>query len=165
MRRHDLAATSRVLGQSVGEADARVADALLLPIHSPIYVLKRVRVAGGEPMSVQTAHIPAAFVPGLEVTENTSLYEVLQSRYDLYPARARETYFAAAAELPAAELLGIAAGSPIFSVERVTLLPNERPFEFVQSVVRGDRYTIVLDLVKPGATPHEPRENALRLSG
>ena len=164
MRRHDLAASSRVLGQYVVEADARVADALLLPPHSPIFVLKRVRLAGGEPMSVQTAHIPAAFVPGLEVTEDISLYEVLQTRYHLYAARARETYFAAAAEAEAAELLGVPAGSPVFTVERVTLLPNERPFEFVQSVVRGDRYTIVLDLVKPGATTGAPQANALRLS-
>ena len=64
----------------------------------------------------------------------------------------------------AAELLGIAAGAPVFMVERVTLLPNERPFEFVQSVVRGDRYTIVLDLVKPGAATANPQTNALRLS-
>jgi GntR family transcriptional regulator len=164
MRRHDLAATSRVLAQCVVEADAGVGDALLLPLHAPIFVLRRVRLAGGEPMSVQTAHIPAAFVPGLAVTEDHSLYEVLQSRYQLYPARARETYFAAAAEPPAAELLGIPAGSPVFTVERVTLLPNERPFEFVRSVVRGDRYSIVLDLVKPGATSRDPQGNALRFS-
>jgi GntR family transcriptional regulator len=164
MRRHDLTATSRVLSQCVTEADARVADALLLPLNSPVFVLRRVRLAGGEPMSVQTAHIPAAFVPGLEVTENVSLYEILQSRYDLYATRARETYFAAAASPSAAELLGIPAGSPVFSVERVTLLPNERPFEFVQSVVRGDRYTIVLDLVKPGAVNGDPQAHALRFS-
>ena len=164
MRRHDLAATSRILGQGVEEADARVSDALLVPLLSPVFVLKRVRLAAGEPMSVQTAHIPAAFVPGLEVAADVSLYDVLQSRYHLYPARARETYFAAAAAPPAAELLGIASGSPVFTVERVTMLPNERPFEFVQSVVRGDRYTIVLDLVKPGASSRDPQSNALRLS-
>ena len=152
MRRHDLAASSRMLGQYVAAAEDRVADALLLPSQSPVYVLKRVRVAGGEPMAIQTAHVPAAFVPGLELGEHTSLYEVLQSQYHLHPARARETYFAAAAEAGEAELLGIAVGSPVFNVERVTLLPNERPFEFVRSVVRGDRYTIVLDLVKPGAS-------------
>ena len=61
-------------------------------------------------------------------------------------------------------MLGVPAGSPVFSVERVTLLPNERPFEFVQSVVRGDRYTIVLDLVKTGATAGAPQASALRLS-
>jgi GntR family transcriptional regulator len=164
MRRHDLTARSRVLAQFVADADAKVADALLLPLHSPIFVLKRLRLAGGEPMSVQTAHIPAAFVPGLELTEDLSLYEVLQSRYHLYAARARETYFSAAAEQPAAELLGIEPGSPVFSVERVTLLPNERPFEFVRSVVRGDRYSIVLDLVKPDAAHAARTVSALRPS-
>ena len=109
-------------------------------------------------MAIQTAHIPAVFVPGLEMTEATSLYELLQSQYHLYPARARETYLAAAANAEAAELLGIPVGAPVFTVERVTLLPNERPFEFVQSVVRGDRYTIVLDLVKAS------QSNALRLN-
>jgi len=158
MRCHDLSASSRVLGQYVEEAGERVADALLIPSRSPVYVLKRVRLAGGEPMSIQTAHIPAAFVPGIEMSESNSLYEVLQAHYHLHPARARETYFAAAAEADAAELLAIPVGSPVFSVERVTLLPNERPFEFVQSVVRGDRYTIVLDLVKAS------QANALRLS-
>jgi GntR family transcriptional regulator len=150
MRRHDLAATSRVLAQHVAVADAKVADSLLIPLNSAVFILKRVRLAGGEPMSVQTAHIPAAFVPGIEIAESASLYEVLQSRYDLYAARARETYFAAAAEPAVAELLAISTGAPVFAVERVTQLPNERPFEFVQSVVRGDRYSIVLELEKHG---------------
>ena len=110
-------------------------------------------------MSIQTAYIPAAFVPGLEVTEDVSLYEILQRRYHLYAARARETYFAAAAERAEAALLGIPAGAPVFAVERVTLLPNEKPFEFVQSVVRGDRYSIVLDLVK-----QEGRQRVLTLT-
>lgn len=159
MRRHGLVATSRVLSERRVEAVARVADALRVPAKSLVFVLKRVRLAHGEPMSIQTTHIPAAFVPGLEVAEDISLYEVLQRRYHLYAARARETYFAAAADPAAAELLGIRAGAPVFTVERVTLLTNEKPFEFVQSVVRGDRYSIVLDLVK-----HEGGERVLRLS-
>src|SRR5271157_2546754 len=142
MLRRELAPTSRVLWQRTVEADAKVADALRLPAKSSVFVLKRVRLADGQPMSVQTAHIPAAFVPGLEVTEDVSLYEVLQRRYHLYAARARETYFVAAADTTAAALLGIAAGAPVFMAERVTLLPNEKPFEFVQSVVRGDHYSI-----------------------
>jgi GntR family transcriptional regulator len=150
MRRHDLVAKSHILLQTTIEAEARVADALHVPLRSPVLVLKRVRLAGGEPMSVQTAHIPGALVPGLEVGEENSLYELLQTRYHLYAARARETYFAALAESPNAELLGISPGAPVFVVERVTLLPNEKPFEFVQSIVRGDHYKIVLDLVKHG---------------
>src|SRR5262249_40677009 len=112
---------------------------------------------------VQTAHIPASLVPGMQITEDGSLYEILQTRYHLYAARARETYFAALAEPQSAELLKIAAGSPVFAVERVTLLPNEKPFEFVQSIVRGDRYTIVLDLIKQSGQTGLP-VSALRLS-
>lgn len=148
MRRHSLTATSRILGQVETEADARVAAALHLPAGSHVVVIRRLRLAGNEPMALQTAHIPANFVPGLQLTAEMSLYEVLQEKYRLYPARARETYVAALADAATAALLNIPAGAPIFSVERVTLMPNERPFEFVQSKVRADRYSIVLELVK-----------------
>jgi GntR family transcriptional regulator len=87
-------------------------------------------------------------VPGLRLTDGMSLYEVLQRQYHLYPARARESYVAALAGDDTAGLLNIAAGAPVFAVERVTFTLNETPFEFVQSTVRGDRYAIVLDLVK-----------------
>lgn len=162
MKRHDLVATSHVLAQTVVEAEARVADALRLAAPEPVFVLKRLRMADGEPMGIQTAHIPASLVPGLEKEdlENVSLYETLQGRYGLYPERARETYFAALADQEASDLLGIAAGAPVFAVERVTLLPNEKPFEFVQSVMRGDRYSIVLDLVKDSG-----ERTALTLNG
>jgi GntR family transcriptional regulator len=148
MRRHDLVATSRVLAQFEAEADARVTDALRLPGKSRVLILKRLRLAATEPLSVQIAHIPAALVPGLHLGDGMSLYEILQVRHHLYPARARETYVAALADDATAALLEIPVGAAVFAVERVTLTLNETPFEFVQSTVRGDRYAIVLDLVK-----------------
>jgi GntR family transcriptional regulator len=60
MRRHDLTASSRVLEQSVAPADDSVADALRLSACEPVFVLRRLRLAGGEPVGVQTAHVPAA---------------------------------------------------------------------------------------------------------
>ena len=148
MRRHSLQATSRILAQFEAEADARVTGALRLAANSRVLTVKRLRLANGEPLSVQTAHIPAGRVPGLRLADGTSLYEVLQRQYDLYPARARETYVAGLADEATAALLEIPAGSPVFGVERVTFALNEQPFEFVQSTVRGDRYAIVLELVK-----------------
>jgi GntR family transcriptional regulator len=150
MRRHELEGGSRILAQQIVEADAQVSLALRLPARSLVFVLQRVRLAGGEPVTVQTAHIPAQFVPDLELGPEESLYEVLQRRYHLSAARARETYFASTADEAAAKLLQIAPGAPVFRVERVTLLPNEKPFEFARSIVRGDRYSVVLDLVKDG---------------
>jgi GntR family transcriptional regulator len=148
MRRHNLVATSRVLDQFEAEADQHATDALRLPPKSRVLILKRLRLAGAEPLGLQIAHIPAALVPGLHLADGASLYEVLQGRYRLYPARARETYVAALADDATAALLGIPAGSAVFAAERVTFTLNETPFEFVQSTVRGDRYAIVLDLVR-----------------
>jgi GntR family transcriptional regulator len=151
MKGHSLTASSRILSQAVENFEGRVAESLGLPAGSPVLVLKRLRLANGEPLSVQTAHIPAALVPGFQLDERSSLYEELQTRYHLYAARAKETYVAATAEPPVSKLLRIRSGSAVFQVERITFLPNDRPFEFVQSTIRGDRYSIVLDLVKRGA--------------
>jgi len=151
MKGHSLEASSRILGYSVAPADARVARALELQEPAPVIVLRRLRLANGEPLTVQTAHIPAALAPGLKVDENTSLYEVLQRNYHLYAARARETYVAGKADRPTAKLLGIPPHAAVFQVERVTFLPNDKPFEFVQSTIRADRYSIKLELVKHGA--------------
>jgi GntR family transcriptional regulator len=76
MRRHALVATSRVLAQFEAEADARVTNALRLSAKSPVLILKRLRLAGAEPLSVQIAHIPAALVPGLNLVDGGSLYGV-----------------------------------------------------------------------------------------
>jgi len=163
MQRHRLKASSRVLEQYIGKAEGQIAEALELRPGEPVFVLKRLRMANGEAMGIQTAHVPAGLVSGLvnENFEHASLYEILQRRYGLQAARARESHFAALAEPVAADLLGIACGSPVLAAERVTLLSTGKPLEYVESVMRGDRYSIVLDLVGNRA-PQASREGATR---
>jgi GntR family transcriptional regulator len=109
-------------------------------------------------MGIQTSHLPVALVPGLaaEQLKNGSLYELLAARYRLAPSRARETYFAIAADPATAALLDIDVGSAVFAVERVTLLSTGRLFEFAQSIMRGDRYSIILDLTASVAAQATP---------
>jgi GntR family transcriptional regulator len=150
MRRHNLSAQSRVLEQRLQGADAAAAEALQIRGGDPVFVLKRLRMASGESMGIQTAHIPAAFVPGLvdEDLENASLYEILQSRYGLRPAKARETHFAVLVDPDDATLLGVEPYCAALAARRVAYLPDGEPLELVNSVMRGDRYRIVLDLVR-----------------
>lgn len=158
IRRHRLTPTSKVIESKVQKAEGRVAEALGC---NQVFLLKRLRLADGESMGVQTAHLPLALVTGLaEVKlDNVSLYQILQRRYGLHPARARETYFAVKAKPSIARLLGIASGSPVFEVERVTYLANGKPFEFVQSYMRGDRYNVILEL-RASRVPEAVRENS-----
>jgi GntR family transcriptional regulator len=45
-----------------------------------------------------------------------------------------------------AMLLRSPAGSPALAAERITYLADGRPLEYVRSLMRGDRYKIVLEL-------------------
>ncbi|HWF48882.1 MAG TPA: GntR family transcriptional regulator [Bryobacteraceae bacterium] len=148
MRRHHLTASSRILERFETGATERVSEALQIPFGEQVFVLKRLRLADAEPMAVQTAHIPAKLVPRLveEDLENASLYELLHSRYRLQPSSARETYSAISVDLMRSELLRVPPGAPVLAVERVTYLATGKPFEFVQSLIRGDRYSIILEL-------------------
>lgn len=148
MRRHHLTASSQILERSEANANDRVAEALQIPTGEDVFVLRRLRMADGEPMAIQTAYIPLKLVAGLidADVENISLYELLQARYGLQPASARETYSAVLADAASCDLLRIPSGSPIFAVERVTFQATGKPFEYVQSLIRGDRYRIILEL-------------------
>jgi GntR family transcriptional regulator len=150
MRRYGLAPRSRVLERGTVPAPAAVASALGIAEGTPVFRLRRLRLANGEPMAVQAAFLPLDLVPGIADVGfgDQSLYEVLESRYSLHPHTARETYGVVLLERGDAELLGVRAGSPGMGVERLTSLADGRRVEYVQSVMRSDRYTIVVELTK-----------------
>ena len=150
MQSHGLAATSQVLDKGIIAAPADVAAHLKIRTAAPVFCLRRLRLADGVPMGVQTAHLPMEMVPGIEDVpfENQSLYDVLRSRFDLHPLSAKETLIAVAISAPDANLLRVPAGSPALAAERLTLLTQGVPLEYAQSIMRGDRYKVVLDLVQ-----------------
>ncbi len=148
MRGHGMIATSRVLEQGMMAAPPDVAERLSVPEGTEVFRLHRLRLADREPMGVQTAYVPSALVPGIERLPFTdaSLYEALASRYSLYPATARETHQAVSVPEDIAPLLRATPGSPALKAERLTTLADGRPLEYVHSIMRGDRYKVVLDL-------------------
>ena len=115
-----------------------------------VFRLRRLRLANREPMGVQTAYIPLDLVPGIAEIRfaEASLYDILQSRYSLHPTTARETYCVTLLTRDVATLLGVPVRSPAMTAERVTFLADGRPLEYVQSIMRGDRYKIAIDLTR-----------------
>jgi GntR family transcriptional regulator len=150
MRRHGRTASSRVLSQEVIAAEGEVAQKLQLAEGALVLRLRRLRIADDQPMGIQTAYLPLDVAPDLvhERLGAASLYEVLRQKYGIVPARARETHYAVAAHGEIAALLGVAEGDPTLAAERITFLEDGRPFELVESFMHGDRYKIVLDLVR-----------------
>ena len=153
MRRQGVQASSAVLEQGIVPASADVASTLGIPEDEPVFRLRRLRLADGDPMGVQTAYIPARLVPRIQDIEfsRSSLYDVLGGHYDLVPASAHETHFAFAVAGVDAALLHLDEGAPVMGTELVARLADGRALEYVRSVMRADRYKIVLDLVRQPA--------------
>jgi GntR family transcriptional regulator len=154
MYKRGLRASSKILTQEAIKADGELAEKLKLEEGDDVLLLKRLRLADGEAMGIQMAYIPLALAPNLaaENFESASLYEILERKYGLVPARASETHSAVLLDSVEAGLLGVAEDSPGLAAERVTFLNSGRPLELVRSVMRGDRYKIVLQLVRVTTT-------------
>jgi GntR family transcriptional regulator len=148
MRRRGLKPGSKVLDQEIIEAPEEVREKLHLQEGDQVLYLRRLRMADGEPMGIQTAYIPLTLCPGLEDErfEGQSLYHLLEEKFGLTPAFAREIHSAVALDKSEARLLKAPVGSPALAVERQTFLADERPIELTYSVMRGDKYNIVLHL-------------------
>ena len=129
MRRQGVQASSAVLEQGIvpGLGRRRV-DARHRPRTSPVFRLRRLRLADGDPMGVQTAYIPAGLVPRIEDIEfsRSSLYDVLGGHYNLVPASAHETHFAFAVGGEDAALLRLDEGAPVMG-DRAGRAARRRP--------------------------------------
>src|SRR5271169_1684017 len=75
-------------------APGPVARELQIAPGQQVIVLKRLRLADGSPMAVETVHAPERLFPGLvdQNLEDRSFYELLQRRYGIRPARAIQSW-------------------------------------------------------------------------
>jgi GntR family transcriptional regulator len=148
---------ARTLRFESAQPSAAVARELQIQQGNPIIVLKRVRLADGAPMAVETVHAPERLFPGLleETLEDRSFYELLRRRYGIRPARASQSWQAVPCPRPDAKLLRIRTGSPVLRICRTTFDAAGRPFEYLESYFRGDRYIYYSEL-REGADQTAP---------
>ena len=82
MRRRGMTPGSRTLSMDTELAGARLGRLLRVSPSEKILVIKRLRLADGETMAIETLHLPSALVPGLEAKDlGGSFYELLHDRY------------------------------------------------------------------------------------
>lgn len=106
--------------------------------------LGRVRLAGGEPLAIEHAVIPAEFLPDLE-SLGDSLYQALDA-HGFRPTAGTQRVRASLATPTEAGILSVRQNSEVLRIERLTRIPDGRFVEFTRSVYRGDRYEFVTPL-------------------
>lgn len=148
MRSRGRVPSSRWLKRATGRVTPGVtpeeAMRLALSPGAEVYRLHRLRIADGEPMSLEYCTIAAGALPGLEQIGD-SLYEALE-RAGNRPVRALQRLRALLLDAEKAELLGAAAGDAGLLVERVGYLRDGRAIELSDSYYRGDTYDFVAEL-------------------
>lgn len=133
------------------EADEKTAKILRIPEGSEVWVCERIRFADQQPMAYQKSLLPCGMFPGLNgqwVEDSQSLYKVLFERYSTEVSRAEEEYNAISIrDSIIADELGIRVGDSAFLVKRTSYTKQGDAFEYAISVLRGDRYSITVNLM------------------
>jgi len=152
MRLLGLKATTRVLAAATVPATAQVAASLQVEVQAPVTMLRRLRLANGEPIAIEQVWIPLGRFAGIDKIDyaRTSLYETLKERYGVRIGSANETIEARGATKDEAALLEIAPRSSLLVVSRTLLDVDGRAVELAHSLYRGDRYRAVLTIPATG---------------
>jgi GntR family transcriptional regulator len=130
------------------EPSKKLINELSLAKGEKIICLKRVRCADGEPIAILINYFRSKFVPDFieKGLTRESLYDLLESEYNIQLERAQERIYARiVTDLEALEL-SISPHSAILHITRVSYLPDGTPFELVEMANRSDRYEYHIDL-------------------
>jgi GntR family transcriptional regulator len=116
------------------KAGTEVARMLELSIGDPITILRRVLQFAGKPVVVDEIYLPGSIfgTVTLEMLRDYqgSLYSFFENQFGIRMTRAEERLRAVPADRASAELLKVAEGSPLLSVERVSFSYGDKPVEW-----------------------------------
>ncbi|MFN2744987.1 MULTISPECIES: GntR family transcriptional regulator [unclassified Bacillus (in: firmicutes)] len=147
MKSRGMTPGTNMLGFGIIACDQRTAHKLEIAEGSPVYEVKRIRLADEIPMAYEISYLPADLIKGLtEDIMSASLYDYVENTLSLTIDRAAQTLEPSIATQAESEPLDIDVGAPVLLIERCSYLEDGRPFEMVKSVYRGDRYKFVIDM-------------------
>ena len=127
--------------QRVG-ADA--ARALGLKSGDPVVEIRRVLLAGDAAVVLDEILLPGALFKGLTADRLSAwkgpMYRLFEAEFGVRMIRAEEKIRAVAADESSARELGVAVGSPLLSVERLSFTYGDKPVELRRGLYRTEHH-------------------------
>ncbi len=147
---HDEYPASRLIDLKRGKAGVDVARLLDLKAGDPVVVLRRVLEWGGEPVVLDEMTLPAVLFRGLTRAKYEAYhgptYGFFETQFGVRMLKAQERLSAVAADAACAAILGVAPGTPLLAVDRVTLTYGDRPVEVRRGLCRTRSHHYVNEL-------------------
>jgi len=137
---------TRIIAQELIDGDDTIRKALKVEQDEKILRLMRLRLADDKPVAIQTTHLPARLVPGLEHRDLTdqSLFAILRHDYYIYPAWTEAEIEATRATSQQAQLLGLTLGDPVLIVRGLSYTDSFDIVESVETVYRGEGLSLYI---------------------
>lgn len=147
MRRMGRSPEARVLEVQMVSAAPKIANALRLAEGDRVVQLKRLRLADGEPMNLETVSLPPRLFPNLleEDLSGQSLYALITEKYKIPIIKTTEYVESIVLDAAQAKLLGVAPKSPAIRLERITETHGGMPIEHCLTIARGDRTRLIVE--------------------
>jgi GntR family transcriptional regulator len=125
-------------------ASAEVARSLALRTGDAVMQVRRVLTFGGVPTILEDIWLPGNTFKGLSAEQLEAhqgpTYALFELEFGVRMVRAEEKIRAVAAEQQQGELLAVAAGAPLLSVERLSFTYNDVPMELRRGLYRTDSH-------------------------
>lgn len=115
-----------------------------------VFELRRLRTADGAPIAIEHAFYPPDIGIELEARDLTAvvIYRVFEGELGLDIGHATQTIGAALASQDEAALLGVAVGSALITLERLTTSSERRPLELLRSVYLPQHFRFTVELTR-----------------
>lgn len=143
MHNRSLHCGSQVLAFEAVAASEKVARQLRVEVNSQVYLLKRLRMAAGTPLAIETCYLPREIgaVVKHHISDDMSLYTVFREHCGVCPMYAEQSLEAGMLQSWEYTLLGDNAPVYAMCVTRLVFDREGQPIEYVEGKYRGDRYS------------------------
>lgn len=148
MRARGFLPSAQTLALERVPASKTVAAKLEVAPGAEVIMLKRLRLADGEPMAIETAYLDNEKCSPIydQLAQNKSLYQLMKHTLHITLSGARQSIEIAAVQGWEAKLLHMPEAGMVMRTERQTLDARKSPVEYVVSKYRGDKYKFYIEL-------------------
>lgn len=142
--------TVHLLGVDRMPVPGSVAEKLEVQAGTMVWVVRRLRLADGEPMVIKVNYLSCDRFPDLDRKDLTGrlMYEIFEQDYGFLVAGARQEVEVASATPEEARLLGVPARSPVAVWHGRVFTPERVILEYVRSVYRGDKFRFYIEQMR-----------------
>jgi GntR family transcriptional regulator len=148
MRQRGMEPSTQVLSSQLLPASEEIAGLMQIEAGEELARLERLRLADGEPMSVEESNLVHRYCRGVLEGDYaaTSLRETLERDHGVRWSRAKQVIRSVPATEHLAEALSVPIGSALLCVERTSYSQQDLPVELLRMYYRGDRYSLYTEL-------------------